>query len=698
MSFLHIPKHLYQTSNETSNETSTKTAIRVPLIRILVCILGITILFILITHFAVPTNSTNYHSRLLEDMEHADTFEEFTDALFRYEVTSDSITTAYSIKNLNNWDIPVLEPRLTSFSYKDYLKESKDNSPDETLLFVENRLSRYESANLSEDEKLTYSLLKEYIQTNSALSEYSFYERLLGSSTGIQANLPVTLGEYPLRTETDVNTYLKLLTQIPAYFEDVIAYEKHRSELGYNTAPFVIASALNSTKTMVTGFQNGDNSFLDTFDERITQIESLSKKDINNYKKKNQQYVEKYVIPSYEMVVDYLTGCLSTTENTPQIIDNSKNKTKTSESNTTTDYRNKTDTSQSNTATDYRNETETSQSGTATVVDTADTSNILSYMDENTPYGICTLTEGKDYYSLLTKQSTGSSRPVTELISMTEHSLENALSTVLNTALTNQEAYFYYCEHPLESYYESPEAILENLSLMIREDYPLLSDSPTYEIKTISDTLASSLSPAFYMIPAIDDYKNNTIYINPLYTNEENGNLFPTLAHEGFPGHLYQTVYFNESNPSDIRQILNYLGYVEGWATYVEMDSLTFLEYPLEEDSLCKLYHADTIINLALCARIDMGVNYEGWTLADTRAFFEEQGFNSYYAQDVYAYVVEAPTNYLSYFIGYLEIMDIKDAYQRQELENYSEKDFHKKLLDIGPADFDTIREYLLKG
>lgn len=678
MSFLPFLKRL----PHSSNHNSSKNAINVSFIRILVCTFGIAILLILITCFTVPTNNSSYHSKLLENMENAKRFEDFTDALFRYEVTSDSITTAYSIKNPDKWDIPTLEPRITTFSYKDYLKESTDNTPDKTLLFVEKCLSRYDFANLSEDEQLTYSLLKDYIQTNSALSEYSFYEGLLGSSTGIQTNLPVTLGEYPLRTESDVKIYLELLTQIPAYFEDIISYEKRRLELGYNNAPFVTVSALNSTNTMIAGFQNGDNSFIDTFDERITQIESLSQKDINKYRKLNQHYVEKYIIPSYEMVVDYLKSILSTTKSTPQ---------------TTTDNKNKMENSKPNNTTDYQHRSQTLDSNITTAVDTIDTSNILSYMDENTSYGICTLPKGKDYYSLLTKQTTGSNRPLPELISITEQSLKNALSTVLNTALTNQEAYFYYCEHPLESYYQSPEAILENLSLMIREDYPILSNSPTYEIKTVSDSLAGSLSPAFYMIPTIDDYKNNTIYINPLYTNEENGNLFPTLAHEGFPGHLYQTVYFNERDPSNIRQMLNYLGYVEGWATYVEIDSLTFLDYPIDDNLLCKLYQSDIIINLALCARIDMGVNYEGWTLADTRAFFEEQGFNSYYAQDVYAYVVEAPTNYLSYYIGYLEIMDIKDAYQRQELEHYSEKEFHQKLLDVGPADFDTVRKYVLK-
>ena len=677
MSFLPFLKRLHL----SSNHNSPKNTINVSFIRILVCTFGISILLILITCFTAPTSTAHYHSKLLETMEKANHFEAFTDALFQYEVTSDSITTAYTIKNPDKWNIPTLEPRITSFSYNDYLRKSAANTPDKTLLFVENCLSHYDFRDLSEKEQLTYSLLKDYIQTNLALSEYPFYETLLGSSSGIPANLPITLGEYPLRNESDVKIYLELLTQVPVYFEDIISYEKKRFELGYNNTPFVTAGALNSTNAVLTGFQNGDNSFIDTFDERISQIESLSKKDIEKYKNLNQRYVEKYVIASYEMLADYLESCLYSEK-------------KASQQKATADNKHRINSSETNIQTNKRNKME---SGDTATVATIDPSNLLAFMDENTSYGTCTLPNGKDYYSLLTKQATGSNRPVTELISMSEQALENALGTVLNTALTHQDAYFYYCEHPLESYYQSPEAMLQNLSLMIREDYPLLSSQPTYEVKTVSDSLAGSSSPAFYMIPAIDDYMNNTIYINPLHNNEENGSLFPTLAHEGFPGHLYQTVYFNESNPSDIRQLLNYPGYVEGWASYVELDSLTFLKYPMDEDSLCKLYQSDIIINLALCARIDMGVNYEGWTLADTRTFFENQGFNSYYAQDVYAYVVEAPTNYLSYFIGYLEIVNIKDAYQRQTLEQYSEKAFHKKLLDTGPADFETIRKYVLK-
>lgn len=626
-----------------------------------------------------PTQSYSYQTRLLEKMENATDFDSFCNALFQYEVTADSITTAYTLKNPEDKNIPTLEPKLTSFSYKEYLKASKEEEPDQAIVFILDCLSNYSEEDLTEEQQQTYSLLTDYLSKSLSLAQYPFYESLLGSTSGVQANLPVTLGEYPLHNQTDVETYLQLLTQIPAYIDDVISYENMRKEFGYETPAFVTATALETTKAVTEGFQNGDNSFIDTFNERITQINGLSKKEIQNYKKTNQEYVEKYVIPSYEKIVTHLqTSLLETTDKDNSTTQQTATNNNTSNNNATSNS--SIDTSENNSNYDSF----------------APEASILSYIDEATSYGISTLPKGKEYYTHLAQYNTGSSKTVEEMITMTDQALSNALGTVLNTALTNQEAYFYYCEHPLESYYQSPEAILDSLSLMIREDYPLLKETPTYEVKMVSDSLAASLSPAFYMIPAIDDYQNNTIYINPLHTNEENGNLFPTLAHEGFPGHLYQTVYFNESNPSDIRQMLDYLGYVEGWATYVEINSLGFLDYPLEGDTLCKLYQTETIINLALCARIDMGVNYEGWTLNDTKAFFEEQGFNSYYAQDVYSYVIEAPANYLSYFIGYLEIMEIKDAYQRQELENYSEKEFHKRFLDVGPADFETVKEYVL--
>lgn len=622
-------------------------------------ILAFTIFLLFGIQTVAPTENERYRTELFEKMEHATSFSSFTNALFCYEVTSDSISTSYTLKNPAAYHIPKLDPRLTSFSYKDYEESRKKSSKKNLLSLMSKQLSHFNPASLGPKDQITYSLLKRDLALNEEFANYFYYDELLGSTTGVQANLPVTLGEYPLRTKSDIKTYLTLLKQIPDYFDDIISYEKQREQLGFHTPAFSRNATKDTLTTLMESFDSDKNCFIATFDERIADIDGLTKKELAAYSDENKKIAEKYVYSAYEKIYAYVNSCVA-----------------------------------SNPSTSSTNETDKSSTSSSPTSQSASTSGYIP--DLNTPYGLSSLPDGKDYYALLVKSNTGSDKSVPELISLTDQTLHQALGDVLNIALTDQKAYLYYCENTIKSVYESPEGILEALSLMARESYPSLKKVPTYTVKTVPDSLAASVSPAFYMIPAIDDYEGNTIYINELYTNTENGNLFTTLAHEGFPGHLYQTVYFNDTNPDPVRSILDYPGYVEGWATYAELNSFEFLEYPIPGDSLCNLYKADTIINLALCSRIDLGVNYENWSLADVNAFFEDNGFNSYFAADVYSYVVESPATYLRYFIGYLEIMELKDSYEHLKMEQYTKKDFHQKLLDIGPADFATVRKFLL--
>lgn len=602
-------------------------------------------IFLTVLYELRPIDRSSYRNKLYQEMLHTVSVSDFSDQLFRYEITQDSITTAYHLRQPERYRIPSLPATLSSFDAKEYEQAaaSKGNNSIQNLL---KQLQQLPHDSLSDSESLCYDLMEQYLSLSGSLQQYPYYESLLGASTGVQVNLPVTLCEYPLNNASSVDTYLQILQQIPDYFNNIIRYETKRTSLGYPVPSFLSLATKQQLQTFLTGLKETDNCFTETFSTRIQDMESLSASQKKKYILQNQDIIRTSILPAYETLYAYCD------RQTASI--------------------------------DFKQ----------TDTDTPATPDSL--IDPDTDYGLCSLPSGKDYYSYLVRQATGSSRSITDLITMTDHALQNTLGNVLNIALTDQTAYLYYCEHPLETYYNSPEAILEALSLMIRKDYPVLKTQPHYVIKQVPKSLAASLSPAFYMIPAMDDYSNNTIYINSLYTNDENGNLFTTLAHEGFPGHLYQTVYFNSTRPSPIRQILDYPGYVEGWASYVEMNIFPYLDYPLEGNSLCKLYQSDTIINLALCSRIDLGVNYEGWTLNDTRHFFEENGFRDYYAENVYSYVVESPSNYLSYFIGYLEIEDLKSAYRNLKMENYSDQDFHKHFLDIGPADFDTIRKSLL--
>lgn len=74
----------------------------------------------------------------------------------------------------------------------------------------------------------------------------------------------------------------------------------------------------------------------------------------------------------------------------------------------------------------------------------------------------------------------------------------------------------------------------------IAADFPQGPDV-SYDIKYITEALQDSVSPAMYFLPQLDNLNINSIYINPKDTRSSQ--LYPTLAHEGYPGHLYQTTY-----------------------------------------------------------------------------------------------------------------------------------------------------------
>ncbi|MCR5702837.1 MAG: DUF885 domain-containing protein [Lachnospiraceae bacterium] len=615
-----------------------------------VTILAICFVFYYVTN---PISRNAYRAKTLKAVYSAETFSDFANNLFCYEVSTNSATTAYTLKAPETYQIPENEPLLTDFSVKDYKKDSIKKKSKKTTKHLENKLNSFSKDNLSEKELITYDLLKKHLSLSEKFSDYSYYETLLGSTTGVASTLPVTLCEYPINDTDDIDTYLELLTQVPEYFNEAIKYENERIKKDMATPDFILIDTEKELSKIIKSLKSDDNFLVVTFENRLNEIKGLNKTDRKKYISKNRYYVNQCILPAYKSIhacVEKLI--LSKSTKSPIAPVNSRSLCK----------------------------------------------NAGKLPDADTSYGLASFEKGKDYYTLLVYDKTGSSSSVTDMISTCENAINDSLSGVLKIATTDADAYMYYCDHPAITNYHTPEGILEALNLFIRDEYPPLDKAITYDIKTVPKSLESFTSPAFYMIPQIDNYSDNTIYINPLYTNEENGNLFTTLAHEGFPGHLYQTVYYNNTSPAPIRQILDYPGYVEGWATYVELNAFSYINYPKYSESLQQLYRYDTIINLALSSRIDIGVNYEGWTLNDTCNYFNELGFNSYYAPDIYSYVIEAPANYLSYFIGYNEINNLKDQYKNCKMENYTDMDFHKALLDIGPADFETIRKYILKN
>lgn len=240
---------------------------------------------------------------------------------------------------------------------------------------------------------------------------------------------------------------------------------------------------------------------------------------------------------------------------------------------------------------------------------------------------------------------------------------------------------------------DGPDEILNHLKDKIANAFPQASNVNT-SVKYVPKSMEPHLSPAFYLIPCIDDSSENTIYINRAHTMEDL-KLFTTLAHEGYPGHLYQTTYFSAKEPDPIRNILDFGGYTEGWATYAEMCSYYLTPLPKKEATLAQ---KNSSLVLGLYALADIGIHYDGWTLQDTRSFFSRYGIkDSDVISEIYELVISNPANYLKYYIGYVEMLELKKEYAAKKGDDFSQKEFHKAILDVGPAPFDVLRKYVLK-
>ena len=297
---------------------------------------------------------------------------------------------------------------------------------------------------------------------------------------------------------------------------------------------------------------------------------------------------------------------------------------------------------------------------------------------------------GKKYYEYLVRQTTGCNESISRLRLMTRAQILEDLSAMqkilfpADAALTKASV--------LEQ--TSPDSMLDDLRSKITDTFPKIPDVD-FQVKYVPESMQDYLSPAFYMIPAIDNLTENVIYINNGQT-ASGLNLYTTLAHEGYPGHLYQTVYFSASEPDPIRSILDFGGYVEGWATYAEMMSYYLAPLPKTEASL--LQKNNSVI-LGLYALADMGIHYDGWSVTDTVRFFSDYGINDPNAvQSVYKLIIGSPANYLKYYIGYLKFYELKKEMADALGNQFSQKEFHRAVLDVGPAPFEIVYDEVEKN
>lgn len=566
-------------------------------------------------------------------------FEEYCNSLFTEEVKGDTLSLHYTLASPKDFHIDEA-PTLPLYSHVNALADY--SSSKEQL----DKLLSFSTQKLSADEQFTFTLLKRFLDQKLRGQDYFYLQEVFSPSGGTQIQFPILMAEYPFRSKEDIEDYLELLTLTPSYFSALLEFEKEKTDRGYGMADYTLQKVISQCNSLITeeSLQKEEHFLISTFSDRLKDALTdriVSPNEVSAYLTQNKQYLASYFLPAYENLSITLSGFYGKGKNEE---------------------------------------------------------------------GLSHFAQGKEYYKWLFYSITGSDADIEnaykELAKDYYKSMQDLKKDLLifqeKNTLSNEELSYF----PLSSTQE----MLSDLKERMKSDFPSsMQDgiaSLSADIKTVSPALEPYTAPAYYLLPPLDDNTQNSIYINE--SSVPDGlQLYTTLAHEGYPGHLYQTTFFQnyrkEHGLPYIRGILNYGGYVEGWALYTELLSYDYAARLLVENTkkedyqlLYDIYKKERKASLSLLTLLDIGIHYYGMDYPRTCELLSMHGItDEATTREIFEYIVEEPCNYPKYYWGYREILSLKETAKKQMGEYYSDYAFHQFFLESGPCDFTTLRKKL---
>lgn len=550
-------------------------------------------------------------------------FDRFLNSCFREYAAENTVTLHFKLSNPSAYGIKTpVSPTYGDLS-SDALKKNCSRSKE--LL---QKLYTFPTSNLTKKQKLTWQIFQDYLNESIMNEKYILYSSPLGTN-GLQSEIPVTLSEYRLDNEKDIKDYLSLVNQVPELFTQILDFEQERRNAGIISPSFVISDTIDQIDQFLNASEE-NNLLFQSFEERLAEVESLSKDQKASYIANNRLLVTDKVLPAYKSLKTSLQAYTNDSKNT-----SSKER-------------------------------------------------------------LCEYKNGQDYYKFLLMSNVGTDFSPEDCITILESQLKNTVKDISSLTTKNKDLYTEYLSAtPALS---APKEIMNTLKNDSLIDFPEIKNI-SCQLKNVPDALSGTSACAFYLVPPIDSTKDNIIYINK--SRVDSNELFSTLAHEGYPGHLYQTNYFLTTNPSPLRTFLHCAGYDEGWGTYAQLYSYNFIKFKNVDEQTTKqlrqLYRDNDLLSLSLSSLCDLYVNYKNYDENALTNYLQTYGIDKDGAQNLYRYVIENPTTYLSYSIGYYELDQLKQTMSDSLGKAFKISDFHEAVLNVGSCNFSILRQEIEK-
>ncbi len=539
----------------------------------------------------------------------SEAFDYAANTLFQDIMDSSPINLHYSFSFPEDYE-PSDQPPLGTFS-------ESFTETEEILNRAKENLAAVDFNSLTAKQKQVYRMIDHYADINLGYCSLPDYTNTLGPMGGILSSLNITITEYYLLSEQDIEGYISVLKDIPRFLENVVKEIEYQEGIGYAPSLYAYEQALENKDAMTT-LEN--HPYLEAFESNVTET-GLSDDMVANYTEQVKTVLTNEVLPAFSSFYQTL-------------------------------------------------ETKKASAGE---------SKGLAFYDQ-----------GKEYYELLVKDNTGTDMTPLELKDYLTDKLTEGLMTLSESYSRNPNLLNEL--NSLTAPETDADAVLESSKEKVAECMPDIGDT-TYTLSYLPEALQIPNNLAYYLSSPIDNTARNIIRINPSEVGDDSMLLWTTMAHEGYPGHLYQHQYFMQNSfEYDIETLIGSLGTSEGWAYYVEKLSL---EWAGVDETVADAYFTKQVMGMAIIAVADIGVNYEGWGLNETSDFL-----STYYGrvdndtcQNIIDTCANDPGTYLPYSVGCYQTEDLFE----QIADNYfSDKDMYAAYLKLGSLPFTLLEKYLI--
>ncbi|MDQ7917817.1 DUF885 domain-containing protein [Mesonia sp. MT50] len=548
-------------------------------------------------------------------------------------------------------DSPMMQTRLgkktdygkwDDFSKKKYPKELEKSKV--RLAFLKDSIKK---SKLSEENQLSYALMKNQLKNEIADYKYRFYDYPVNQMHGYQAELPAFLiNMHQIDSEEDAKAYISRLNGMKQVFEDVSEGLKIREKNGVLPPTFVFAKVLDDAQNVIKGYPFEDvkrpSTLWKDFTSKLEKLK-LKKEEKASLKQEAKKAMLTHVAPGFKTLIATL-----------------------------------------------QDETQRSVSDAGVwKLPKGD-----AYYNNRLKRMTTTNLGANEIHTIGLKEV---ERIHKEMEAIKEKvGFKGSLQEFFDFMRNDSQFYYEDSAEGREAYLTEAKQIINALKGRLGDLFNVLPKADI-KVKAVEAFREKSAGKAFYQAPALDGSRPGIYYANLYHMKAMPNYQMEALAyHEGIPGHHMQIAISQELDSIPMFRKFNfYTAYVEGWGLYTEFlpKEIGFYKDPYSDFGrlAMELWRACRLV-------VDTGIHAKKWTREDAIAYYKTNTPNEEgdCKKMVERHIV-MPGQATAYKIGMLKILELRRKAKKELKDKFDIRDFHDAVLSQGPLPLNYLENQIDK-